>query len=47
MQRHILQHCSRDMHHLIQMLEDLDRYSLAVKQRVNLSLLRKFLRLRA
>ncbi len=41
--RYILQHHSRDMHHLVQLLEDLDRYSLVVKQRVNLSLLRRFL----
>ncbi len=44
--RYILQHYSRDMHHLVQLLEDLDRYSLAAKQRVNVSLLRRFLRQR-
>jgi len=44
--RYILRHYSRDMHHLVQLLDDLDHYSLAVKQRVGLSLLRKFLRQR-
>ena len=43
---YILQHYSRDMHHLVQLLEDLDRYSLVAKRRVSLSLLRKFLRQR-
>jgi len=45
-QRHILHHHSRDMHHLMQLLEDLDQFSLAAKQRVTLSLLRRFLRQR-
>jgi len=44
--RYILQHHSRDMHHLVALLDDLDAFSLAAKQRVSLSLLRKFLRQR-
>jgi len=42
--RYIFQHYSRDMHDLMLLIEALDRYALAAKQRVSLSLLRKFLR---
>jgi len=42
--QYILQHYSRDMHDLMHLIEALDRYALAAKQRVSLGLVRKFLR---